>query len=143
MLHPSIATRYVAERTIYGRLLRMAFSFAGIFWLVIYALPTNVHEGLRSGQTFIYFVLLTLWGLDYMREQRRLTLVVTAANNKGVAPEHVTLDDVASRAGLFTMLTPRGKGSGMIMPVFFAVGMVVGWILIIGQYIRAINLMMQ
>lgn len=127
----------------YGRLLRMAFSFAGIFWLVIYALPVNVHEALRAGQTFIYFVLLTLWGLDYMREQRRLTLVIAAANSRGVAPEHVTLDDVASRAGLFTMMTPRGKGSGMIMPLFFVVGMIVGWILIIGQYIRAINFFMQ
>lgn len=143
MLHHTIADRYVRERTTYGRLLRLAFSMAGIFWIVIYALPFETHMALRSGQTFIYFVLLTLWGLDYMREQRRLTLIIQTANTKGVTPDAVTIDDVSARAGMFTMMTPRGSGAGLIMPLFFVIGMVVAWVLIGGQYLRAINHFMQ
>ncbi|MBU3741095.1 MAG: hypothetical protein FGM24_02300 [Candidatus Kapabacteria bacterium] len=143
MLHPSLAERYVSERRTYGRLLRLAFAMAGIYWIVIYCLPLDTHVQLRSGQTFIYFVLLTLWGLDYMREQRRLTIVIQQANANGIPPESVSLSDVEQRASLFTMMTPRGGGWGMIMPVFFVVGMVVGWVLIIGQYMRAINVMLQ
>ncbi len=143
MLHHTIADRYVRERTTYGRLLRLAFSMAGIFWIVIYALPLETHVALRSGQTFIYFVLLTLWGLDYMREQRRLTLIIQTANTKGVTPGEVTIDDVSARAGMFTMVTPRGSRAGLIMPLFFVIGMIVAWVLIGGQYLRAINLFMQ
>jgi hypothetical protein len=143
MLHPTIADRYVKERTMYGRLLRMAFSFAGIFWFLLYALPHAEHEAIRSDQTVIYFVLLTLWGLDYMREQRRLTFVITEANAKQVSPEKITLDDVAARASWFTMVTPRGGGAGLIMPIFFGVGIVVAYILIVLQYIQAIAIFVR
>jgi hypothetical protein len=78
-----------------------------------------------------------------MREQRRLTFVITEANAKQVSPEKITLDDVAARASWFTMVTPRGGGAGLIMPIFFGVGIVVAYILIVLQYIQAIAIFVR
>ena len=108
------------------------------FWFLLDASPTEAHDHLREGQTVIYFILLTLWGLDYMREQKRLGAVIAAANELRVAPDVVQLSDLASKASLFTMLRPRGSGWGAILPVFFTVGLIAGWVQIVRQYIDVI-----
>ncbi len=137
MLHHTISDRYVRQRTMYGRLLRMCFAFAGMFWIVIYLQPIESHEALRAGQSVIYFILMTVWGLDYMREQRRLTLIITAANQRGIPPSELEFAAVADRASLFSMLTPSRGVAGIVFPIIFSAGLVSAYVLVIMQYITA------
>jgi len=141
VLHASISDRYVGHRTIFLRLLRLAFAAAGMYWILLYLLPLATHAQLRSGQSIIYFILLSLWGFDYMREQRRLTVVVQAANARNLPPRDVTLDDVASYASLFSMFVPRPGFTGTVLPILFSTGLVIAWILIVRQYILAFSSM--
>ncbi len=137
MLHHTIADRYVRQRTMYGRLLRMCFAFAGMFWIVIYLQPLQSHEALRSGQSVIYFILMTVWGLDYMREQRRLTVIINAANERGIPPSELEFAAVADRASLFSMLTPSRGIAGVVFPIIFTAGLISAYVLVVMQYIMA------
>ena len=137
MLHHTIADRYVRQRTMYGRLLRMCFAFAGMFWIVIYLQPLHSHEALRSGPSVIYFILMTVWGLDYMREQRRLTLIINAANERGIPPNELEFAAVADRASLFSMLTPSRGIAGIVFPIIFTAGLISAYVLVVMQYIMA------
>lgn len=121
----------------YGRLLRMCFAFAGMFWIVIYLQPLASHEALRSGQSVIYFILMTVWGLDYMREQRRLTAIINAANERGIPPSELEFAAVADRASLFSMLTPSRGIAGVVFPIIFTAGLISAYVLVIMQYIMA------
>lgn len=76
-----------------------------------------------------------------MREQRRLTVIVEAANARNVPPREVTLEDVASTASLFSMFVPRSGFGGTVLPFLFSTGLVAAWILIIRQYILAFSSM--
>lgn len=141
MLHESIASRYVKQRRIYGRVLRILFACAGVFWIIIYAVPgltTETKLALRGGQTLIYFVLLTIWGLDYMREERRLGCVVQTANRMSTLPNMVTLTDVQGKATLFTMIVPPKGTSWSIWNVIFVIGLLVGATLTVWQYVRLV-----
>jgi hypothetical protein len=139
MLHHTLADRYVRQRTMYGRLLRMCFALAGMFWIVIYLQPIEAHAALRSGQSVIYFILMTVWGLDYMREQRRLTLIITAANQRGIPPCELEFAAVADRASLFSMLTPSRGIAGIVFPVIFTAGLATAYVLVILQYFSALS----
>jgi hypothetical protein len=121
----------------YGRLLRMCFAFAGMFWIVIYLQPLASHETLRSGQSVIYFILMTVWGLDYMREQRRLTVIINAANERGIPPNELEFAAVADRASLFSMLTPSRGIAGIVFPIIFTAGLISAYVLVVMQYIMA------
>lgn len=137
MLHHTIADRYVRQRTTYGRLLRLCFALAGMFWIVIYLQPIDTHTELRSGQSVIYFILMTVWGLDYMREQRRLSVIIAAANQRGIPPQEVEFAAVADRASLFSMLTPSRGLAGIIFPIVFTAGLASAYVLVIMQYFMA------
>lgn len=139
MLHSSITAQYVRHRVIYTRLLRICFMFAGLFWIVIYLQPLEQHMLLRSGQSVIYFILMTLWGLDYMREQRRLTVIIKAANEKGLPPSNIELNDIRQHDGLFTMVVPRAGFWGTVVPVIFSAGLLASIILITMQYLRIVG----
>ncbi|MBK6290612.1 MAG: hypothetical protein IPF59_02490 [Ignavibacteria bacterium] len=136
MLHPTISERYVQHRRVYARLLRLAFTLAGLYWFVIYTLPLEQHMSLRAGQSMIYFILMTLWGLDYMREQRRLTVIIEAANGKGLPPDQVTFSDVARHESLFSMFVPRRGFWGTVVPMIFTLGLPAALILVVLQYVR-------
>ena len=138
MLHPSIAERYVQHRTIYTRLLRLCFSFAGLYWIAIYMLPLEKHATLRAGQSVIYFILMTLWGLDYLREQRRLAVIIKAANVKEISPIAVEYSDVVAYDALFTMVAFRSGFWGVFVPLLFGVGLATSIVLIVLQYARLV-----
>lgn len=139
MLHHTIADRYVRQRALYGRLLRMCFALAGLFWIVIYLQPLESHMALRSGQSVIYFILMTVWGLDYMREQRRLTVIIAAANQRGIPPSELEFAAVADRASLFSMLTPTRGIAGVLFPIIFTAGLLSAYVLVIMQYFTALS----
>jgi len=109
---------------------------AGLLWIAIYLLPLDKHAALRSGQSVIYFVLLTLWGLDYMREERRLTAVIKVANDKGLPPNSVEFNDVQQHKNLFSVTSLRPGFRGMILPLIFILGLIAGSVLIVMQYVR-------
>ncbi len=142
MLHETIASRYETQRRLYGRILRILFAFTGMFWIFIYVAPgltTDSIRTLRGGQTLVYFVLLTVWGLDYMREERRLGAVVRAANLMGRAPQQVTMSDVKAKPSLFTMVFPPTGTSWSVWNVIFGLGLVAGATLMVLQYIRLVT----
>lgn len=138
MLHTSISSLYVGQRKIYTQVLRLCFTLAGLYWIAIYLLPLEKHAPLRTGQSVIYFFLMTLWGLDYLREQRRLTVIIKAANAKEVPPYAVEFADVAAHDSLFTMLRFRRGLWGIFIPLIFGLGLSTAIVLVVLQYVRLV-----
>ncbi len=142
MLHPSLHGLYVPQRTLYGRLLRLAFALAGMFWFMLYAMPTQQHATFRSGQSVIYFILLSVWGIDYLRESRRLTLVMSAANHRGCAPNEVTEDDVRSSRRAFAVI-PWFDGSVHILSLGMWLALAAALVLVGVQYVNGITVLLN
>lgn len=146
MLHESIESRYVAQRRTYGRVLRILFGLTGVFWIFIYVIPSVSPEALvrlRAGQTMVYFVLLTVWGLDYLREERRLGVVTRAANSLAIAPRLVTFQDLNTKPSLFTMVFPPAGTSWSVWNVIFGLGLVAGATLMVLQYVRLVSVIVS
>jgi len=147
MFHESIAASYERQHALFKRLVSLAFSLAGIYWLVMYGmefgglLQVEDMQVLRSGQSIIYFVLLTLWGIEYLRETRRMKAVWVVANERAVPPQAVTAADIANKAGSFAVVRPVAFGSGgLVMILINTGGLVVSYVLIILQYLRLFRL---
>lgn len=68
-------------------------------------------KNLRGGQTMIYFVLLTLWGMEYMRETKRLKRLIVVADELGCRVQDIMASQVPSPGALFTILRPLGPGA--------------------------------
>lgn len=106
---------------------KLLFTAAGMYWIFIYGfaaasmLTHDAMASLRSGQTIIYFILLTVWGIDYMREAKMLRNVI---NTSG--------DIAAASYPVFTGLT--GQPSSWIMPLFNIIGIATSTFLIGRQY---------
>ncbi len=101
-------------------------------------LPLEKHATLRAGQSVIYFILMTLWGLDYLREQRRLAVIIKAANVKEISPIAVEYSDVVAYDALFTMVAFRSGFWGVFVPLLFGVGLATSIVLIVLQYARLV-----
>ncbi len=142
MLHSTLYELYVPQRTQYGRLLRLAFALAGMFWFLLYAMPAEEHAAFRSGQSIIYFILLSVWGIDYLRESRRLTLVINAANTRGCAPVDVTADDVRTSRRSFAVI-PWFDGSVHILSLGMWLALAAALVLVGIQYINGITVLLD
>jgi len=148
-LHETLTTVYDPQHRLFGRLIRLCFSFAGCFWILIYGMQLLAlidHEqlrDLRSGQTMIYFILLSLWGIEYLRETRRLKLLIRRSEELGVAVSAVSTMDIAPRTGSFAILHPIASSSAThwIFPVLNVTGMSVALYLITQRYIAALSLL--
>jgi hypothetical protein len=138
MLHPSLHALYVPQRTLFGRLLRLAFALAGIFWFLLYAMPAEQHAAFRSGQSVIYFILLSLWGIDYLREAKRLAFLIRTANEKGCAPNEVVASDIGSHRRMFAVV-PWFDGSVHILSLGMWLALTVALILVSIQYMNGIT----
>ena len=143
MFHPSIAASYEPQHRLFKRMVSMAFGLAGVFWLVMYgcewsgAITLEQTRLVRSGQTIIYFVLLTLWGMEYLRETRRLKAVWQIAGERVCPPQEITADHILARASWFGILKPVAFGGGTwLMPVVNLIGLAAAYALIIRQYAR-------
>jgi hypothetical protein len=141
MLHSSIHNQYVPQRALFGRLLRLAFAFAGMFWFLLYALPIETHETLRSGQSVIYFILLSLWGIDYLREAKRLRIIIEIANERQCPPNDVTSQDIAAKHRSFAV-TPWTNGSFHPLAAAMWLMVVVALVLIAKQYLAALAVLL-
>jgi hypothetical protein len=142
MFSNSIEAPYNTQKRLFKRLISMAFTLAGIYWLFIYGaewaslIDAEERTSLRSGQTIIYFILLTLWGVEYLRESKRLSHVIEVANGLGVTPQDVSMEQL-TRKGAFSVLRPI-KGSSPLMPAVNWLGLVISAVLIVMQYSRLI-----
>ena len=145
MFHVSIADSYTRQHALFKRLVSMAFTLAGVYWLVMYGmewgglLNDEDMQVLRSGQSIIYFVLLTLWGVEYLRETRRLKAVWSIAGEKVGPPQEVTADEILEHGPKFGVLRPVAFGKpSWVLPAVNDIGLVIGYALIVMQYLRLI-----
>lgn len=150
MLHPSIGITYTAQKKRFRRLISLWFSAAGVYWLVMYgaellgAINIEEMQVLRTGQTVIYFVLLTLWGMEYLREARRLALVITTANERRTAPDEIQASELSTHLHWFSILRPVGTGLGAkIVPALNILGLAISLGLIAAQYGRLVSAIMK
>ena len=149
MFHSSIANSYDRQQRLFKRLISLAFSLAGVYWLVMYGLQWSGHlshadiQVLRSGQSIIYFVLLTLWGVEYLRESRRLKAAWAVANERRCPPQDVTAEDLRDTSPSFGVLWPVGFGKrSFVLPAVNWIGLVASTIMIGLQYLRLVTLAM-
>ena len=130
----------------FKRIVSLAFTMAGVYWLFMYGfewagwVTRSDVQVLRSGQTIIYFILLTIWGIEYLREAKRLSHVMEIANAERTAPDAVELSQI-SRQGLFAVLRPIGEQPALIMPIVNWLGIMSSVILIAIQYVRLFGLL--
>lgn len=136
MLHPSIEQRYVPARRLWLRLLRITFGLAGMVWLLAYAVQTTAAVDLRTNQARIYLILLSVWGLDALRQNRRLTRITEIANDFDTAPRNVRADDLGSDIRLFAMTQLQVDGRIVVLPLVLWFGLAWGMTLVVLQYVR-------
>ncbi|MBU3678114.1 MAG: hypothetical protein FGM32_00715 [Candidatus Kapabacteria bacterium] len=147
MFDPSLAAVYEPQHRLFGRLIRLCFSFAGCYWILIYGMQWRSmvdHDQLRelrSGQTLIYFILLSLWGIEYLREARRLKLLIRRSEELGVPVSNVSVSNISHGTGSFAVLHPiaPSTASHWTFPVLNAVGLAVALYLIAQRYIAALT----
>lgn len=145
MLHDSITAQYSKQRNLFRRLITTAFSCAGMYWIFIYvarfteALTEADIVVLRAGQMFPYFILLTIWGIEYMRESRRMQAVIIRANELCVLPKDVTFAQLTTFAPRFATLTQVG-GARLTMPLINAAGLALAFYYIVRQYVAFVSM---
>jgi hypothetical protein len=145
-LDTSFAQVYEPQHALFGRLVRMCFTFAGCYWIVIYLLQwlllidQDQLRDFRSGQTLIYFILLSLWGVEYLRETRRLKQLIRRSEELDVRVSRISLSDLHPRTGSFAILRPVGVLSAKqwIFPVLNITGLALAVYLIVQRYAAAI-----
>lgn len=88
----------------------------------------------------IYFVLLTLWGMEYMRETKRLKKLITIANATNSPVHSIEVTQLPSPGAMLTILWPLGPGAAAYIFTLINVGgLILASTLIILRYIAAIN----
>lgn len=142
MIHPTIRKRYERQKSAFDRIVRISFSFAGIYWIIIYVMQwmgtiSDYELGvLRSGQTWIYFILLTAWGIEYLRESKRYKSVMILANLLRIPPDEVTLESIKTAWTTFAVIYPiTGHSKAWTMPIVNIVMLAVSLALIVKQYV--------
>ncbi|KAB2893406.1 MAG: hypothetical protein D8M52_09760 [Chlorobi bacterium] len=146
MLHSTIESVYSKPYSLFKRLVSLAFTLAGCYWIFIYALQFAgmLDAGhlveLRSGQTLPYFILLSVWGVEYLRTSRRLATVIKIANDKNIPPNQVSADLLGGRMKQFSVI-PLISTPVAIPAVFNTVGLLVSYGLIARQYVKLLQLL--
>jgi hypothetical protein len=143
MLHSSFAP-YLSQQQVFSRVIKLLFAAAGCYWIVIYGFQVlgwidhHTLKTLRDGQTMIYFVLLTLWGMEYMRETKRLKKIISVADASGSRVQDLALSEVLSNGTALTILWPLGSGPAALMYTLINIGgLVLAATLICMRYIAA------
>lgn len=142
MLHSSFAP-YQRQQRLFSRIIKSLFGAAGCFWIVIYTLHFLGHvdhtelASLRGGQTAVYFILLTLWGLEYMREVRRYKALIALAENLHAAVRDVEISQLSNISSTFAVLGPVGPGGSYVFPAINVIGLVTAAMLIVMRYVAA------
>jgi hypothetical protein len=142
--HPSIQDAFARQASLFQRWLQMSFAAAGIFWIVLYiaqyttSMEQTAYANARAAQTPIYFILLTLWGIFYLRTAAALRCVAQISNERSTVFSAVQLAQIPPEQlhmfGTMVRATPTRRG--YIMPSVNVVLLVASNVLIILQYCR-------
>lgn len=88
----------------------------------------------------IYFVLLTLWGMEYMRETKRLKKLIMIANSTGKPVQDIEVSQLSSPGSMLTILWPLGPGAmAYVFTLINVGGLLLASTLIILRYLAAFN----
>lgn len=125
----SIRSLYEPQRNRLKRITSLLFACAGCLWFILYLpesiMPFQGHQVFKLKQYQVYVVLLTLWGLDFRREYKRLDCIVRKSKelNKDIA--QITKEDIGDSLHLFEIysLIPGSKG--------YHIALLINWICIL------------
>lgn len=140
----SIRVLYEAKRNRLKRITSLLFACAGCLWFFLYLpesiLPFQGHEAFKLKQYQIYVVLMTLWGLDFRREYKRIEFIARKSHELKkdiVSIDHTDIKDSLHLFEVYSFL-PGAKG--------YHIAVIINWIfciLGIGLLISQINLLLQ
>jgi len=140
----SIRGLYESKRNRLKRITSLLFACAGCLWFFLYlpesVLPFQGHEAFKLKQYQIYVVLLTLWGLDFRREFKRIEFIARTSHTLNKDITQVDSIDINDSMHLFEVYTflPGAKG--------YHVAVIINWIfclLGIGLLLSQINLLLK
>jgi len=141
LLHESISSFYDLQKKQFDRIVRLSFTAAGTYWLVIYALraldilEVSQLAQLRAGQTWVYFLLLTAWGVESLREAKRYKAVVRVSNDECRLPNEVSMTDLGKESRSFAITRPLPSDSrSRVMPLVNILLLFLSVVLIAKQY---------
>lgn len=112
----SIRALYETKRKRLKRITSLLFAIAGCLWFFLYLpesiMPFQGHEAFKLKQYQIYVVLMTLWGLDFRREFKRVDMIARISHALQKDITLVDKDDIAEHIHLFEVYTilPGSKG---------------------------------
>jgi hypothetical protein len=140
----SIRDLYEAKRKRMKRITSLLFGTAGCLWFVLYLpesiLPFQGHEAFKLKQYQIYVVLMTLWGLDYMREFKRIDILARTSHSLKKDITLIDKDDIADHLNVFEVYSflPGAKG--------YHIAVIINWVFALlgfGMIISQIQLLLQ
>jgi hypothetical protein len=140
----SIRSLYEPQRNRLKRITSMLFACAGCLWFFLYLpesiMPFQGHEMFKLKQYQIYVVLMTLWGLDFRREHKRLDFIIRKSKELNKDISHITKEDISDALHLFEIysLIPGSKG--------YHIALIINWICCLaglGLLLFQINLLLQ
>ncbi len=103
-------------------------------------MPFQGHEAFKLKQYQIYVVLMTLWGLDFRREFKRIDFIARKSHELKKDIMQIDSNDIKDSLHLFEVYTflPGAKG--------YHIAVIINWIfcmLGIGLLISQINLLLK
>ena len=140
----SVRSLYEPQRNRLKRITSLLFACAGCLWFILYLpesiMPFQGHEMFKLKQYQVYVVLLTLWGLDFRREHKRLDFIVRKARELNKDVSLITKDDITEALHLFEVFTliPGSKG--------YHIALLLNWICCLaglGLLLFQINLLLK
>jgi len=122
----SIRELYESKRNRLKRITSLLFACAGCLWFFLYlpesVLPFQGHEAFKLKQYQIYVVLLTLWGLDFRREFKRIEFIARTSHELKKDIALVDSADIKDSIHLFEVYSflPGAKG--------YHIAVIINWI---------------
>ena len=140
----SIRSLYEPQRNRLKRITSLLFGCAGFLWFILYLpesiMPFQGHQVFKLKQYQVYVVLLTLWGLDFRREFKRLDCIVRKSKELNKDISQISKEDIYDSLHLFEVFTliPSSKG--------YHIALLINWICILagmGLLMFQIHLLLQ
>lgn len=135
-MHHSLKLLFERQRRILNRVTSILFGIAGFFWIFVWFAP-DVPPDTRLYQYMVYLCLMSVWGYDYLRQVKRLSSVVEAANSLDLPPNRITPDLLRERNALqaFVVIWPIAGVRAWYPPLFVTIMLCAATALIMRQYL--------
>ena len=126
LISESIRVLYESKRNRLKRITSLLFACAGCLWFFLYlpesVLPFQGHEEFKLKQYQIYVVLMTLWGLDFRREFKRIDFIARKSHELKKDIASIDSNDIKDSLHLFEVYSflPGAKG--------YHIAVIINWI---------------